>query len=288
MKRHLKIGEFAKLAHVSVQTLRHYAEKKLLTPSVIDEASGYRYYALEQLTELHQVQVLKDLGLSLGQVCELLTEGVSEEDLRAMLRLKKLELQTQLEAQQAQFHRVEARLALMGRLFALDVSNVVLKSVPSQKVIALRGRLEHIGEITGLFSKLDGHLERHGVSPAGSCLALVDTPEARRTSEAYVVEVATPIDVLLPERGEISCKTLGALPLAVSVLHQGSYSTLHESYRKLYGWVELNRYRITGAAREVYLRLCDVATLYPEVYLAKELGDYLTEVQLPIAKAHEA
>lgn len=289
MKRqYLRIGEFAKLAHVSVQTLRHYAEKRLLTPSVVDEASGYRYYALTQLTELHRVQALKDLGLSLGQIRELLAEGFSEGDLRAMLRLKRLELQTQLEEQQAQLHRVEARLALLGGPSSVDLKNVVLKSVSSQSVIATRGKLEHIGEITGLFTKLDKYLERHGVSPAGACLAIIDVPDTRLTTRVYEVEVATPVSVPLSENTEIVGKTLKALPLAASLLHHGDYGTLHESYQELHDWISLNRYRVTGAAREVYLRMCDVVTLYPEVYLTKAPDDYLTEVQLPVAKAHEA
>ncbi len=45
----LKIGEFSKLAHVTVKTLRHYSQVGLLMPAHIDHFTGYRYYMLQQL-----------------------------------------------------------------------------------------------------------------------------------------------------------------------------------------------------------------------------------------------
>jgi DNA-binding transcriptional MerR regulator len=54
----LKIGEFSKLARVSVKTLRYYADLGLLKPAYVDRYSGYRYYALEQLPRLNRILAL--------------------------------------------------------------------------------------------------------------------------------------------------------------------------------------------------------------------------------------
>ena len=43
------IGEFSRLAHVTVKTLRHYSQIGLLQPAHIDRFTGYRYYKLGQL-----------------------------------------------------------------------------------------------------------------------------------------------------------------------------------------------------------------------------------------------
>ncbi len=51
----LKIGDFSKLAHVSIKTLHHYDELGLLKPVHIDRFSGYRYYGLEQLATLNRI-----------------------------------------------------------------------------------------------------------------------------------------------------------------------------------------------------------------------------------------
>ena len=43
------IGEFARLGGVSVRTLRHYDEIGLLRPAMVDQDTGYRGYAADQL-----------------------------------------------------------------------------------------------------------------------------------------------------------------------------------------------------------------------------------------------
>ncbi|KEA65804.1 MerR family DNA-binding transcriptional regulator, partial [Mycobacterium tuberculosis] len=40
--RVLAIGEFSRLTHLSVRTLRRYHDAGLLEPATVDEATGYR------------------------------------------------------------------------------------------------------------------------------------------------------------------------------------------------------------------------------------------------------
>ena len=47
-----KIGDFSRLAQVSVRMLRHYDKLGLLTPSQTDKWTGYRYYTIDQLGDL--------------------------------------------------------------------------------------------------------------------------------------------------------------------------------------------------------------------------------------------
>ena len=64
-----RVGEVARLAHVSVRTLHHYEEVGLLTPSR-RSGTGYRLYSLEDLETLQQVLFYKELGFSLlGALC---------------------------------------------------------------------------------------------------------------------------------------------------------------------------------------------------------------------------
>jgi hypothetical protein len=51
----VRIGVFARLAEVSIKTLRYYDEVSLLKPSYIDDWSGYRYYTLDQLPRLYRI-----------------------------------------------------------------------------------------------------------------------------------------------------------------------------------------------------------------------------------------
>jgi len=80
----LKIGDFSKLAHVTVKTLRYYDELGLLKPVWSDRYSGYRFYSLEQLPRLNRILALKDLGFSLEQIRELLAEDLPPGRLRTL------------------------------------------------------------------------------------------------------------------------------------------------------------------------------------------------------------
>ena len=82
----IKIGDFSKLAHITVKTLHHYGDLGLLKPAHVDRYNGYRYYTLDQLGRVNRILALKDLGFSLEQVGQLLAEDLSIEEMRGMLR----------------------------------------------------------------------------------------------------------------------------------------------------------------------------------------------------------
>ena len=60
----LRIGEFSKLAKVSIKTLRYYDKIGLLKPAMIDSATQYRYYTDEQLEMIRLISMYKESGLS--------------------------------------------------------------------------------------------------------------------------------------------------------------------------------------------------------------------------------
>ncbi|MEU9212445.1 MerR family transcriptional regulator [Streptomyces sp. NPDC048415] len=70
----LTIGAFAKASRLSPKALRFYDELGLLTPARVDPATGYRFYAPEQLEQARLVAWLRRLGMPLARiqvVCEL-------------------------------------------------------------------------------------------------------------------------------------------------------------------------------------------------------------------------
>ena len=86
-----RIGTVARLAQVSVRTLRHYDDVGLLTPTRVDPETGYRWYGPEQLARLHRILALRDLGVPLGEIAELLGNDVTVEQLRGILLLRRAE-----------------------------------------------------------------------------------------------------------------------------------------------------------------------------------------------------
>lgn len=66
-----KIGELAKLAGVSVDTIRFYEEKRLITPHS-RSPSGYRWFSEQELEKLRFIQRTKAVGFTLNEIAELM------------------------------------------------------------------------------------------------------------------------------------------------------------------------------------------------------------------------
>jgi DNA-binding transcriptional MerR regulator len=65
------INEVARMSKVTSRTLRHYDAVGLLTPAHVAD-NGRRYYERKQLLRLQQILLLRDLGLGLGAIAEVL------------------------------------------------------------------------------------------------------------------------------------------------------------------------------------------------------------------------
>ncbi|NEE36560.1 MerR family transcriptional regulator, partial [Streptomyces sp. SID7982] len=68
----LTIGEFSRLTHLSVRTLRRYHEAALLEPAVVDETTGYRYYGVDQIPTAQVIHRLRELDVPLNDVQQIL------------------------------------------------------------------------------------------------------------------------------------------------------------------------------------------------------------------------
>ncbi len=84
MNRLYKIGEVSDYFHLSVQTLRLYEKNGLFVPSVINEETGYRYYEYTQFERLRMIVFLKDLGLPLKTIKNLVDMPKGEEYVRVL------------------------------------------------------------------------------------------------------------------------------------------------------------------------------------------------------------
>jgi DNA-binding transcriptional MerR regulator len=70
-----RIGEFSRLARVSIKTLRHYDDEGLLRPAHVSR-NGYRYYSAAQLDTLQRILVFRDLGFSITEIRTFLVANV--------------------------------------------------------------------------------------------------------------------------------------------------------------------------------------------------------------------
>ena len=71
----MKIGEMARFNRVSITTLRLYDKVGILKPCYTDPETNYRYYSIHQKARLDMIQYMKELGMSLGEIRDILEKG---------------------------------------------------------------------------------------------------------------------------------------------------------------------------------------------------------------------
>lgn len=93
-------GQFAKMADVSVRTIRFYDRQGVLHPSYVNE-NGARFYTDEDLALLQQILLLKYLGFSLEDIRAMTVQGSDSSHLISSLRMQEKLLQDQIEQLQS-------------------------------------------------------------------------------------------------------------------------------------------------------------------------------------------
>ena len=92
-------GEFAKMAHITVRTVRYYDKQNILKPSYVNE-SGARFYSDSDFVRLQQILLLKYLGFSLEDIREITVDDTDYHMLKNSLNLQLKLVKDQIEQMQ--------------------------------------------------------------------------------------------------------------------------------------------------------------------------------------------
>lgn len=272
-----KIGDFSKLTQVPVSALRYYDELGLLKPTQIDRFTGYRYYSFDQLPRLNRILALKDLGLSLEQIAQVLDENLTPEQLRGMFRLKQAELQQRVREEQKRLARVEARLRQIEMEDKMPDYDVILKSLPAQHVMTLRETIPTFDHVGAVWNETMQSLQMAGATMIAPPFCLyydeVFTAADMDIEFAFPVAATSPSIIDLPGGRQMNTRDLPTIQQAACAIHKGDYSGLNNAYTAIGRWIEANGYRVVGPPREVYL------------VGGCALEDAVTEIQFPVEKA---
>jgi DNA-binding transcriptional MerR regulator len=278
----LKIGDFSRLTQVPIKTLRYYDQTGLLKPAEIDRFTGYRFYKLDQLPRLSRILVLKDLGFSLEQIAHMLDDDLQTEEIRGMLRLKRMELQQHVEKAQARLTRLEIRLKQIEMEDKMPDYEIVLKRVEPQRVLSSRQIVPTVAAIGRLLDEIKVALRTHRIRTIAPWIIMYHHPGYRNVD--LDIEVAIPVDVSAPDKLAISnhrqmtMRVIPAIEMAVSTLLHGSYDEFGEVYQTLNTYIHTHGHNYLGPAREIYLRGPNDID---------DPSEYLTEIQYPVGEFTE-
>jgi Zn(II)-responsive transcriptional regulator len=105
----MKIGELARRAEVTIDTVRYY-EREGLLPKAQRLASGYRVYDRQDVRRLRFVRRAKALGFTLPEIRELLELSRHRDDDMAAMKAVAVERLTDVQARLAELNRIRAAL----------------------------------------------------------------------------------------------------------------------------------------------------------------------------------
>ena len=100
-------GEIAKLCGVSVRTVQYYDTRNILVPSELSEG-GRRLYSEEDLKRMRIICFLRDAGLSINGIGELLTDEDPASVIAILLDQQERLLRDELKERQVKLNMVEA------------------------------------------------------------------------------------------------------------------------------------------------------------------------------------
>lgn len=252
-----RIGEFAQIAQVSGRQLRFYDQLGLLTPAHMDHQTGYRYYSILQLPRLNSILALKELGLSLEQIGPLLKDKISSVELRAMLTLKRGELERSLREEQARLRHIESRIAQIDRHGRADGFDVVVKSVEPTPFLSLHCPCAAIDDVVRMI-RLVAEDGARQIKPTLRDKLLV---VARNDLDDENLDLEIGFSLTRPSNANVRIageyvlrsSELPAVATMATIVRPGTNMESHSSFGAVGQWIEANNYRVAGPCREVFL-----------------------------------
>ena len=116
-------GELAKLCGVTVRTVQYYDTRGILVPSELSEG-GRRLYSENDLRKMKTICFLRDLGLSINTIADLLSEDDPGSVIELLLEQQEQLLRDEINEKQG---RLDAVLTLKRQVRGVD--NVSVESI---------------------------------------------------------------------------------------------------------------------------------------------------------------
>lgn len=96
-KEYFTSGQLARMAKVTVRTIRFYDSQNVLKPSAVNEETGARLYTADDFLKLEQILLYKYLGFSIEEIKELTVNKEDKDYIIDSLRLQKKLVEDKME-----------------------------------------------------------------------------------------------------------------------------------------------------------------------------------------------
>lgn len=233
-----KIGEFSRLAQISIRMLRYYDEIGLLKPEKTDIYTGYRLYSAAQMETLQKILLLRDMKFSVVKMKEIL-EHWGEPVIISELECKKEEIKKEVELEQQRMQRItKAILDIKNNNIEMRC-NVIFKEIPSYQVLSIREEIPDYFSEGNIWKKVYHFIEAEHLD---GCLqtpynVVVYHDEDYKESDVDI-EVCVVVKKSGKDKGEFRYRELEKVETMACTMVYGPFENIGPAYHEFAYWLE--------------------------------------------------
>lgn len=278
MENLFRIGDVAKLFHLSISSLRYYEKLDLLVPEYTDPESGYRYYSTRQFEVLNTLRYLRALDMPLPEISDFLHNrdvDVIEEKLKQQ---KEAVIQKQLELKRIE-KKIDNRLRQLQDAKTSTLDQISLTTLPACRLLWVQDSLtiQSFLDMEGPIRKLDQKQTKktsNNQSEATIFLGKVGVSISAEHMKNNIFDHYDGIFLVLDPEEEFDGELMNlSQTLCVTVRFCGSHAEAPAQYKKLLDYIEEHKLVITGFSREITMI---------DYGFTSDTSKFVTEISIPV------
>jgi DNA-binding transcriptional MerR regulator len=266
----LTVGDFSRITHLSVKTLRHYHQVGLLDPATVNPDTGYRYYCADQIPAAQVIRRLRDLEMPVAEVKAVL--AAPDAPTRNVLIAAHLD---RLEAELAQTRAAvdSLRNLLQPPGAASEIEHRSVPAISAAGIEAVVDREDILPWWQGALGELQAIVRAQGLRATGPSGGLYASEIFQRDRGEATVFI--PVQGSVRAIGRVTPVVVPEAELAI-ITHDGSLADVDLSYAKLGSYATTHEISIDGPLREYYV--CGAGD-------TPDQAEWRTEIGWPIFRA---
>ena len=271
MKKYFTCSELAKLCGISKQTLIFYDREDIFKPKKIGENNGYRYYSADQLETLDSILILKEIGLPLSQIREIMKKR-SISDIVNILNIQRENIEKRIQRDILTSQRIKRKLNAIGRISASEHNtqpHIVTQESDEYLGVENVQQPGDLWQVDVAFKKLFKNAKENDWSHFYQLGVMVSTDKLRGgiyTQAQYaIMPVQNKFDgekCIVKPKGEY-----------VRCLHIGDYDSIGVTYKKMLSFIDENALKCSDYSYEY----CVMDNL-----TSQDDSEYMTEIYIGV------
>lgn len=265
-------GEFAEMCGVKKQTLFHYDEIGLFKPEY-KNPNGYRYYSIQQIETFSVISMLKEIGMSLEEIKAFIALKTPLETI-ALFKEQEKAVDEKLNKLQRIQKNIKNKRRQVEAAIRVDANDMIVQKLKgyhyilSEKLIDFSDQ-SFMHAFMNFMKFIQIQTLDHGY-PIGIIL-----PMEEIVADSYYFYSHFYVRVDDIDSQPTNYRSEGQYIVAY---HQGSYTTIGKTYRRIKEYLLKSNYRIIGDAFEEYI-LDEISV--------NGIENYLTQITIQVAEDNE-